>query len=221
MDTSLTGFIIPAIYRVHQTGVGSEIYINGDKQLLKEFLNFCVRLTKELHLCHVAILSSNTVFINQIYNEAKLKVTSEFKKIDHMDKNTTYEYLKAKGFSDEETALIWDYIGGCMPRLQKMMRKKEEFKSLKDYLEREVELIHSEIIETMRRFLSEEERKAFKEVIKEIFTKGHYLTREDDTKIIIKVIDSMSEKEILFFDPINRRVTGNNRLYEKAFEKFA
>ena len=198
-----------------------DIYINGDKRLLKEFLNFCVRLTKELHLCHVAILSSNTVFINQIYNEAKLKVTSEFKKIDHIDKNTTYEYLTLKGFSEEEIALILDYIGGCIPRLQKMMRKKEEFKSLKDYLDNEVELIHSEIIETMRRFLSEEERKAFKEVIKEIFTKGHYLTREDDTKIIIKVIDSMSEKEILFFDPINRRVTGNNRLYEKAFEKFA
>ena len=30
----------------------------------------------------------------------------------------------------------------------------------------------------------------------------------------------MAEKEILFFDPLKRKVTGNNRLYEKAFEEF-
>jgi len=42
------------------------------------------------------ILSSNTIFINSIYNEAKLKVTNEFKKIDHLDKKTTQEYLRAK-----------------------------------------------------------------------------------------------------------------------------
>ncbi|WP_459895321.1 ATP-binding protein, partial [Hydrogenobaculum acidophilum] len=41
------------------------LYINGGKELIKEFLNFCVRLTKELHLAHVLILSSNTIFIDQ------------------------------------------------------------------------------------------------------------------------------------------------------------
>jgi len=35
----------------------------------------------------------------------------------------------------------------------------------------------------------------------------------------IKAIDFMAEREIFFYDPLERRVTGNNRLYEKAFEK--
>ena len=198
-----------------------EIYINGDKQLLKEFLNFCVRLTKELHLCHVAILSSNTEFINQIYNEAKLKVTSEFKKIDHMDKNTTYEYLKAKGFSDEETALIWDYIGGCMPRLQKMMRKKEEFKSLKDYLEREMELAKLEVKFFMLKKCTHKEIEVFLKTIKKIVIEKVYILSEKDIEkdVLLSVVEKFAQVEILFFDPRTLRVTGNNRLYEKAFEK--
>ena len=40
-----------------------DIYINGDRELLKEFLNFCISLTKELHIAHIVILSLNTVFI--------------------------------------------------------------------------------------------------------------------------------------------------------------
>ena len=66
-----------------------DVYIEsgrGEREVLKEFLNFCVRLTKELHLCHVVILTSNTVFVEKIYNDARLKETSRFKKIDHLSK---------------------------------------------------------------------------------------------------------------------------------------
>ncbi|WP_459893108.1 ATP-binding protein, partial [Hydrogenobaculum acidophilum] len=42
-----------------------DIYINGERELLKEFLNFLVSLTKELHIAHVLILSSNTIFIDR------------------------------------------------------------------------------------------------------------------------------------------------------------
>ncbi len=38
-----------------------DVYGNGEKELLKEFLNFCVALTKETHLSHVIMLSSNTI----------------------------------------------------------------------------------------------------------------------------------------------------------------
>jgi len=60
-----------------------DIYMNGNKKLLNEFLNFCVALTKETHLSHVLILTSNTIFLNLIYNNAKMKATSDFKFIDH------------------------------------------------------------------------------------------------------------------------------------------
>ncbi|WOE70987.1 hypothetical protein RZR97_05280 [Hydrogenimonas thermophila] len=37
---------------------------------INEFRNFCVRLTKETHLAHVVILSSNTIFIDRLYEKA-------------------------------------------------------------------------------------------------------------------------------------------------------
>jgi len=76
-----------------------DIYINGSRELLKEFLNFCVRLTKELHLSHVVILTSNTIFLNRIYNDAKLKATSIFKFIDHPKEDIATKLLVDLGYS--------------------------------------------------------------------------------------------------------------------------
>jgi len=38
-------------------------------------------------------------------------------------------------------------------------------------------------------------------------------------KEIYEIIDFMAQKEIFFYNPLERKVTGNNRLYEKAFEE--
>ncbi len=198
------------------------IYYNGEKELLKEFLNFCVRLTKETHLSHVIILSSNTIFIERIYNDARLKLTSEFKKIDHLGKETTFEYLEYKMKelnSSLDKELIWEYLGGCIPLIQKMFRKIKSFDLLKKYLDGEVEIILSEIIDVMRRFLSEQEKKEFKKLAKIIIDKGFFEIKESDSDIMVKIIDFLAQKEIFFYDPLTRKVTGNNRLYEKAFER--
>ncbi|MCL0077821.1 ATP-binding protein [Peptococcaceae bacterium] len=206
---------------IDEIQVLEDIYINNERELIKEFLNLCVRLTKELHLCHVVILSSNTIFINRIYNEAKLKMTSEFKKIDHLNKDMAYEYLGVKGFSEEEKELIWEYLGGCIPRLQKMIRKKAQFSTLKEYLENEVELAKSEVKFFMLKKCSHKEIEIFKQIIKEILKKGYYCLDEENKQKdeYMSVIEKFSQIEILFFDPLTLKVTGNNRLYEKSFEK--
>ncbi|MDQ7033156.1 MAG: hypothetical protein Q9M37_10660, partial [Desulfonauticus sp.] len=115
--------------------------------------------------------------------------------------------------------LIWDYLGGCIPLIQRMVRKKNYFANLKEYLEKEVKLIESEIIDLIRRYLNKEEKQKFKQVIKIIVDNGFFEAKEDDDKVLIKIIDFMAEKEIFFYDPLSREVTGNNRLYEKGFER--
>ena len=196
-----------------------DIYYNGERELLKEFLNFCVALTKELHIAHVVILSSNTVFIERIYNDAKLKVTSLFKKIDHLDKETTLEYLEYKGVSQNDKELIWNYLGGCIPLIQRLFYEQKEFASLQEYLEYQVALAKSEIVEIMRRFMDEKKRAIFRAIIKIIVDEGVYRSKEDEEPEYVEVIDFMSQNEIFFYDPLTQEVRGNNRLYEKAFEK--
>ncbi|MCL0107883.1 ATP-binding protein, partial [Peptococcaceae bacterium] len=189
---------------IDEIQVLEDIYINSERELIKEFLNFCVRLTKELHLCHVVILSSNTIFINRIYNEAKLKVTSEFKKIDHLDKKTTQEYLRAKGFNEEEIELIWEYIGGCMPKLQKMLRKRNEFNTLREYLESEVKLAKSEIKFFMLKKCEHKEIEIFLNIVKEILSNGFYNLDEKGKgkDAYLSIVEKFAQVEILFFDPL-------------------
>ena len=117
-----------------------DIYINGDRLLLNEFLNFCVALTKETHSSHVLILTSNTLFLDKIYNNSKLKETSKFKLIDHLEYEVIKKWLETKEFSKEEIDLIYDYLGGSATRIKKLLEEYKYFSSIKEYLEEEVEI---------------------------------------------------------------------------------
>ncbi|MDQ7032871.1 MAG: ATP-binding protein [Desulfonauticus sp.] len=197
-----------------------DVYIrnsNGERELLKEFLNFCVRLTKEMHLSHVVILTSNTIFIERIYNDARLKETSEFWKVDHLRREQVEKWLEFEGFSDEEIELVWEYLGGSIPRLIKVIEAKESGRDLKEHLKREVWLAYTEIVDYLTDF-GERERKYFKEIAKEIVKKGYY-SLEGVTKEKKKLLQDWAEKEILFYDPLELKVTGNSRVYEKALER--
>ncbi len=190
-----------------------------EKELLKEFLNFCVSLTKELHLAHVVILSSNTIFINQIYNEAKLKVTSRFVEINHMDKDVTFEYLELKGIKEKK--LVWDYLGGSIAHIQRMIRDYKLYNSLKEYLENEVELAKGEIEFFMLKKCNSKEITIFENIIKEIIKNEFYLLDRhiENKNEIMKVVEKFAEIEFLFYNPLNNKITANNRLYYKAFER--
>jgi hypothetical protein len=69
------------------------IYLNGQRELLKELFNFFVAMTKESHLCHVIISSSDGYFMNTIYEDSKLSKTSEFFEIDYLNEQDTKYWL--------------------------------------------------------------------------------------------------------------------------------
>jgi len=128
------------IFIIDEIQVLEDIYINGNKELLKEFLNFCVSLTKETHLSHVVILTSNTIFLNRIYNDSKLKATSIFKLINHPKEEVAIKLLKDLGYDNEKIDLIIDYLGTTFTYLIKLaefVRADEDIKRLKEYLEEE------------------------------------------------------------------------------------
>ncbi len=198
-----------------------DIYIDKEKELLREFLNFCVRLTKETHLAHVVILSSNTIFINQIYNNAKLKVTSRFYKISHLDYETTKEWLEEKNFNQNDINLIWEYLGGCIPLIQRMIRDKHEFDNLKEYLDFQQKIAKSEINMLFRENrLKDREylNPSFLQIAQEIVKNGYFDANLNTDKYVDMAMEFFSEREILFFEPIENIVYPNNRLYKKGME---
>ena len=55
------------------------------------------------------------------------------------------------------------------------------------------------------------------EIAKEILEKGFFQFGRE-RKDFLPVIEKWAEKEILFYDPLELKVTGNSRIYEKGME---
>ncbi len=86
------------------------IYFNGGKSLLNELFNLFIHLTKVKHIRHVVCLTSDTLFIEEIYRNSTLENTSEYYLIDWLDENTLKEILRDEGFNDNEINLASKYI---------------------------------------------------------------------------------------------------------------
>ncbi|WP_022670781.1 ATP-binding protein [Hippea alviniae] len=200
-----------------------EIYINGERELLKEFLNFCVRLTKETHLSHVVILTSNTIFLNRIYNDSKLKETSIFKRIDHPSKEIAEKLLKDLGYNESQINLILEYFGNIISRLLYLytfIKPEDSIEKLKEFLEKEKLNAKMQILEILKRYkkynLPKNAEEIFMNIADRLMKDG--LNFKDLTEEETELIDILCEREILFFDPQTGIITPNSRIYLKAVE---
>ncbi len=99
----------------------------NERQLIIELFNFFVAMTKESHLAHVIIASSDGYFLNTVYTDSKLKKSSEFYKVDYLPKEDVMEWLlnlkkysKIKDYTitPEDAEKIWDTVGGSMWEIQ-------------------------------------------------------------------------------------------------------
>ncbi|MDL1964339.1 MAG: ATP-binding protein [Deltaproteobacteria bacterium] len=91
------------------------------KRLMVELMNFFVAMTKESHLCHVIIASSDAFFIEQVYVDSKLRKTSEFMKLDYLEKKDAFVWLQdIKKYNqvqeytldEKQIKIIWKTVGG-------------------------------------------------------------------------------------------------------------
>jgi hypothetical protein len=55
-------------------------------------------------------------------------------------------------------------------------------------------------------------------VCEEILKKGFFEINEANGEQFLPVVEKWAEKEILFYDPLELKVTGNSRIYEKGME---
>ena len=122
----------------------SDIYMNGQRELLKELFNFFVAITKESHLCHVIISSSDGYFIEKLYSASRLLKTSTFLEIDYLAKDDIVYWLnnleKESGIkdlllTDQQIERIWHYFGGSTWEIRQFistLSRMAENKKVKD-----------------------------------------------------------------------------------------
>jgi len=106
------------------------IYMNSQRELIKELFNFFVAMTKESHLAHVIIASSDGYFVDTVYNDSKLKKCSKFFEVNYLSYEDTFEWLlhlekysKIKDYTltKKQAQKIWDTIGGSMWEIQSIL----------------------------------------------------------------------------------------------------
>ena len=83
-----------------------------NKYLIYELFNLFIRLTKELHLCHVFAVSSDSLFIERVYSEAMLEGRCRYLLVDDFNCEDATVFLGGHGFTDNEKAMAWEYCGG-------------------------------------------------------------------------------------------------------------
>jgi len=110
-----------------------ELQVIGDMKidglLIYKLFNFFVRLTKELHLAHVLVVTSDSLFIEQVYSEAMLSGRCRYLLVDDFDYETTMDFLDRYNFSDAEKKAAWDHCSGkpiCLVELVNSEDRKKK-----------------------------------------------------------------------------------------------
>ena len=185
------------------------IYMNGQRELITELFNFFVAMTKESHLAHVMISSSDGYFIDTIYKDSRLKKTSSFFKVDYLSKEDVYEWLgnleeysqiKDYRLTENDIEKIWDAVGGSMWEIQKI---------LTDLFSEDVDVALSEYKKLMRGIIfdyagiNKEKKELFKVIeAKNIVNLNDFEgTRPYEEGTLEGYLHDMVTNNILYYDP--------------------
>jgi len=181
-----------------------DVVLNGQKYLLKELFQFLVSLTKEQHLCHVFCLSSDSLFIEYVYNTGELEGRAKYLLVDDFDKETALKFIdflaikNSINLTNDDKELIYNYVGGKAKDI-KYVVEESKFKDLREILE---ELLGDEV-QKLKYFLDdveEEDKEFYKEIINalRIFKENYEI---EDIKIPKKIRVFLVKKNILFLNP--------------------
>ncbi len=187
-----------------------ELQVIGDLKindlLIYRLFNLFVSITKKRHLAHIFAITSDSLFIERVYNEAMLQGRCRYLLVDDFDYATTVSFLRKHSFSEEEIELTWNYFGGKPVYLVEAINNKHR---LKEFCEESLEDRVSSILYRVRS-LKRENEDLFQRVIT-IFK--HF--EESETAECDEICDEVVwtvKNNILFLNPRKRLLKPQSRL---------
>jgi len=175
--------------------------------LIYDVFNFFIRLTKELHICHVFALSSDSLFIEKVYSEAMLHGRARYLKVDDFDKKTAKEFLKNYKFNREEISIAYDCAGGKPGYLINLISAKETGKNIVEYTK---EMIENR--KNMFLFMFAENKEKKSEILKifKNFKQNNEIKFDED--INIEILKFLIGNNILFIDAATMNIKPQSRV---------
>jgi AAA+ ATPase superfamily predicted ATPase len=202
-----------------------KIYLNNgrDRQLIIELFNFFVAMTKQSHLAHIIIASSDGYFINQVFIDSRLKKASKFYKVDYLNKDYVMEWLlnlekysKIKDYTliEEDVEKIWDTVGGSMWEIQDI---------LSDLFRQPLEEVIASYKERMRSLIVDYVVKPDQKDIEKLlrrFIHSDELPKEKITSEDEELLREMVRQNILYFDPTKAKYYPQGRSYHHGIRLY-
>ena len=188
-----------------------ELQVIGDLKvddlLIYKLFNFFVRLTKELHLAHVFVATSDSLFMEDVYSEAMLEGRCRYLLVDDFDRETTSAFLKMHGFTDDENAIAWEYCGGKPGYLVELANTKLGGGDITKKADMLLEESISRLI-----FMLARNKEAKSDIIDllTIFASVEEVKYSDSMDI--DLLNFLVKQNTLFLDPINRTIKPQSRL---------
>jgi len=206
---------------IDELQVIDDLKINGF--LIYKLFNFFVHLTKEIHVCHVFCLSSDSLFIEQVYNEAMLEDRADYILVDDFDKENALKFMDFlseeilnKKLSDDEKELIYSYVGGKPVLIIKVIDKMR-YKSLDMILN----FMLKDAIQKLKYFLEdikEKDEKLYNKIVDalNIFKENYEV---EDITIPKKIREFLVKRNILFLNPIEGTLKPQSYLVWNAIKR--
>ena len=187
------------------------------RPVIGRLFNFLVRMTKETHLCHSLCSTSDCLFIEDIYSNARLEGRAEYILVDDLPKDEAYKLYEGFGFEDKE--FVWDWIGGKVGDMIRLYEKRKqgynEEEGLKNMLKDEVGRLRWVLD------LVEEGEKEGPEVEKIAELLERFIDGEDRRyqEVKGKVLKFLIEENVLFYNPVEGIVRPQSRLLWRAIRE--
>jgi len=187
-----------------------------DTYLIYELFNLFIRLTKELHLCHVFGITSDSLFIERVYSEAMLQGRSRHILVDDFDEATTMNFLDKYRVSKEEKEVAWEYCGGkpvCLVELVNCENREEKVKEMFTFRTGEIETVLKRVKELGSEIRIEGSSYAVR-YERLIDALKHFVERDE---IDMNEVDEISKaflvkKNVLFVDPLKKTIRPQSKL---------
>ena len=186
-----------------------------DKYLIYELFNLFIRLTKELHLAHVFVITSDSLFIERVYSEAMLQERCRYLLVDDFDNSTAIDFLDKYKFGDTEKEVALDYCGGkpvCLVELVNCEKREEKAKEMlrirRGQIDQRIEVL--KVVRKKILFEGEEIEIKYDNVIKIL---ERFLEDESYEYVgIMPDVTYLVKENILFVDPVKGIIKPQSRL---------
>ena len=194
-----------------------EVINASGRPIIQELFNFLVGMTKETHLCHSLCATSDCLFIENVYSNARLEGRARYILVDDLGKEEAFKVYEGFGF--EEREIVWDYIGGKLGDMIILYEwKKQRYReqaALREMLKNAVGKM-----KWLFRLIEEGEKGEISlEEVKKVLKlfKGNEVVNEEEIKG--KVLKFLIEENILFYNPVEGTVRPQSRLIQKAIRE--